>query len=152
MPRPSANPAEVPIRGSGPLQPSLYSDSPASNMRKVISKRLTQSKSTVPHFYTFKEISLDNILALRKVLAKDFDTSSTSTSTAGGRGRSTQQPTNERRNGGGGSAAEAQSATAAGDGRGEGKGDRRRDGNATATECAMVTRWRQKAIPGTSIP
>jgi pyruvate dehydrogenase E2 component (dihydrolipoamide acetyltransferase) len=42
-------------------------------MRKVISKRLTQSKSTVPHLYTSIEISLDNILALRKVLAKDFD-------------------------------------------------------------------------------
>ena len=55
------------------VPPSLYSDSPASNMRKVISKRLTQSKSTVPHFYTSIEISLDNILALRKVLAKDFD-------------------------------------------------------------------------------
>jgi hypothetical protein len=39
-----------------------------------------------------------------------------------------------RRRGGGGSAA------AADDGRGEGKGDRRRDGNATATDCAMVTR------------
>lgn len=55
------------------VPPHLYSDSPASNMRKVISKRLTQSKSTVPHFYTSIEVSLDGILALRKVLAKDFD-------------------------------------------------------------------------------
>ena len=56
------------------VPPSLYSDTPASNMRKVISRRLTESKSTVPHFYTSIEIPLDNILQLRKVLDKDFDT------------------------------------------------------------------------------
>lgn len=42
-------------------------------MRKVISRRLTESKSTVPHFYTSIEIPLDNILAMRKVLQKEFD-------------------------------------------------------------------------------
>ncbi|EED95618.1 hypothetical protein THAPSDRAFT_38957 [Thalassiosira pseudonana CCMP1335] len=42
-------------------------------MRKVISRRLTESKSTVPHFYTSIEIPLDNILTLRKQLQKDFD-------------------------------------------------------------------------------
>lgn len=52
---------------------SMYTDTPASNMRKIIGKRLTQSKSTVPHFYTSIEIPLDNILSMRKVLAKDFD-------------------------------------------------------------------------------
>ena len=56
------------------VPPSLYSDTPASNMRKVISRRLTESKSTVPHFYTSIEIPLDNILQLRKVLDKEFDT------------------------------------------------------------------------------
>mmetsp|Transcript_28268 Transcript_28268/g.59449 ORF Transcript_28268/g.59449 Transcript_28268/m.59449 type:complete len:320 (-) Transcript_28268:401-1360(-) len=53
---------------------SLYTDTPASNMRKVISRRLTESKSTVPHFYTSIEIPLDNILQLRKTLQKDFET------------------------------------------------------------------------------
>mmetsp|Transcript_26965 Transcript_26965/g.48970 ORF Transcript_26965/g.48970 Transcript_26965/m.48970 type:complete len:310 (-) Transcript_26965:228-1157(-) len=56
------------------VPPSLYSDTPASNMRKVISRRLTESKSTVPHFYTSIEIPLDNILSLRKVLQKNFET------------------------------------------------------------------------------
>jgi len=56
------------------VPPSLYSDEPASSMRKVISRRLTESKSTVPHFYTSIEIPLDNILSLRKVLQKDFET------------------------------------------------------------------------------
>jgi pyruvate/2-oxoglutarate dehydrogenase complex dihydrolipoamide acyltransferase (E2) component len=56
------------------VPPSLYSDTPASNMRKVISRRLTESKSTVPHFYTSIEVPLDNILQLRKVFDKEFDT------------------------------------------------------------------------------
>jgi len=42
-------------------------------MRKVIARRLTESKSTVPHFYTSIEIELDNILALRKNLAKSVE-------------------------------------------------------------------------------
>ncbi len=50
-----------------------------------------------------------------------------------------------RRRGGGGSAATAHSAAAAGDRWGEGKGDQRSDGNATARECAMVTRRQRKA-------
>lgn len=56
------------------VDPSSYTDTPASSMRKVISRRLTESKSTVPHFYTSIEIPLDNILSLRKVLQKEFDT------------------------------------------------------------------------------
>eukprot|EP00956_Cyclotella_meneghiniana_P001874 scaffold2052_cov70-Cyclotella_meneghiniana.AAC.1 len=52
---------------------SMYTDTPASSMRKVISRRLTESKSTVPHFYTSIEIPLDNVLKLRKVLQKEFE-------------------------------------------------------------------------------
>lgn len=50
-----------------------YTDIPNSNMRKVIAKRLTESKATVPHFYTTIECEIDNLLALRKVFKKDFD-------------------------------------------------------------------------------
>ncbi len=45
-----------------------YEDITNNNMRKVIARRLTESKSTVPHFYSTVEIELDNILALRKKL------------------------------------------------------------------------------------
>ena len=45
-----------------------FEDIPNNNMRKVIARRLTESKSTVPHFYSTVEIELDNILALRKKL------------------------------------------------------------------------------------
>jgi len=49
----------------------MYEDTPASNMRKIISRRLTESKSTVPHFYTSIEIPLDNILSLLATRARD---------------------------------------------------------------------------------
>jgi len=55
------------------VSPENYTDETASNMRKVISRRLTESKSTVPHFYTSIEIPLDNILDTRKMLKNNFD-------------------------------------------------------------------------------
>lgn len=45
-----------------------YKDTKNNNMRKVIARRLTESKSSVPHFYSTIEIELDNIMALRKKL------------------------------------------------------------------------------------
>ena len=42
-------------------------------MRKIIARRLTESKSQVPHFFTSIEIELDDIIILRKNLAKNHD-------------------------------------------------------------------------------
>lgn len=39
-----------------------YTDIPLSNMRKTIAKRLTESKSTIPHYYLTSEIQLDTLL------------------------------------------------------------------------------------------
>lgn len=50
-----------------------HEDIPNNNMRKVIARRLTESKRDVPHFYTSIEVPLDSILALRKDLAKNHD-------------------------------------------------------------------------------
>jgi len=41
---------------------------PNSTMRKVVARRLTQSKQTVPHFYLTVDCEIDNLLALRKDL------------------------------------------------------------------------------------
>ncbi len=41
---------------------------PNNNMRKVIAKRLSESKQTVPHFYLSVDIELDRLLDLRKQL------------------------------------------------------------------------------------
>lgn len=48
-----------------------FHDVQNNNMRKIIARRLTESKSQVPHFYTSMEIELDNIIALRKNLANN---------------------------------------------------------------------------------
>ncbi|MDX5592778.1 pyruvate dehydrogenase complex dihydrolipoamide acetyltransferase [Pseudovibrio sp. SPO723] len=45
-----------------------YEVVPHDNMRKVIAKRLTESKQTVPHFYLTVETELDALLALRAQL------------------------------------------------------------------------------------
>lgn len=42
-----------------------YNDIKLSNMRKVIAKRLTESKQTIPHFYLTVQCELDNLLAMR---------------------------------------------------------------------------------------
>ena len=50
-----------------------FEDTKNSKMRTIIASRLTQSKREVPHFYTSVEVELDNILSLRKSLAKNHD-------------------------------------------------------------------------------
>lgn len=50
-----------------------YVDIPNTNMRKIIAKRLTESKAQVPHFYASIECEIDNLLKLRKTLKKDLD-------------------------------------------------------------------------------
>lgn len=45
-----------------------YTEIPNNNIRKVVAKRLSESKQTVPHFYLTVECILDNLLAARKGL------------------------------------------------------------------------------------
>jgi pyruvate dehydrogenase E2 component (dihydrolipoamide acetyltransferase) len=75
------------IAGSGPMgrivksdiekiifnknKPTVRQDSTqitASQMRKVIAKRLTESKQTIPHFYISSDIEFDNLLATREII------------------------------------------------------------------------------------
>lgn len=74
---PAAPPASSTISDADVNIPSIttsgsYEDIKNNNMRKVIAKRLTESKSSVPHFYASVEIELDNIMKLRKQL-KEMD-------------------------------------------------------------------------------
>lgn len=50
-----------------------YVDIPNNNMRKVIAKRLTQSKFTVPHLYVSSTSTIDELLKLRSKLKKEFN-------------------------------------------------------------------------------
>ncbi|RWS26601.1 pyruvate dehydrogenase protein X component-like protein, partial [Leptotrombidium deliense] len=48
-----------------------FNDIELSNMRRTIAKRLTQSKTTIPHSYMTAECCVGNILKLRKRMEKD---------------------------------------------------------------------------------
>lgn len=71
-PKAAASPvAALPIY-TEPVNPH-YTDIPNNNMRKVIAKRLTESKANVPHFYTSIEVNVDSVMQLRKKLKRDYD-------------------------------------------------------------------------------
>jgi pyruvate dehydrogenase E2 component (dihydrolipoamide acetyltransferase) len=61
--RPEAR-APSPIPPSAPAA-SAYTEQPLSNMRKVIARRLTEAKQTIPHFYLSMDCELDALLKLR---------------------------------------------------------------------------------------
>ncbi|MBM3557976.1 MAG: pyruvate dehydrogenase complex dihydrolipoamide acetyltransferase, partial [Alphaproteobacteria bacterium] len=64
---PMAAPAPVPIAGFPP-----FDLLPLDNMRRVIARRLTEAKQTIPHFYLGIDCVLDAALDIRKQLnAKD---------------------------------------------------------------------------------
>ena len=50
------------------FEPGSYDLVPHDTMRKVIARRLTESKQHVPHFYVTVDIALENLLALRERL------------------------------------------------------------------------------------
>ncbi|BCW54342.1 MULTISPECIES: pyruvate dehydrogenase complex dihydrolipoamide acetyltransferase [unclassified Arthrobacter] len=52
--------AEQPRPGAGPVSV------PHTRMRRTIARRLTESKSTVPHFYLTADVKMDALLALRQ--------------------------------------------------------------------------------------
>ena len=62
-------------RASGPTEATKipdfgipFEEEKLSNVRKVIARRLTESKQTVPHYYLTMDIRLDKLLELRKEL------------------------------------------------------------------------------------
>lgn len=47
-----------------------FTEIPASNIRRVIAKRLTESKSTVPHAYATADCDVGAVLKVRQNLFK----------------------------------------------------------------------------------
>lgn len=47
-----------------------FTELPASNVRRVIAQRLTQSKTTIPHAYASIDCNMAAVMELRKDLAK----------------------------------------------------------------------------------
>ncbi|WP_066528439.1 2-oxo acid dehydrogenase subunit E2 [Erythrobacter sp. CCH5-A1] len=68
-PAPAATPAPAPaVEGGAP-----FAEEKLSGVRKVIARRLTESKQTVPHFYLTIDIRLDPLLKLRAELNKSLE-------------------------------------------------------------------------------
>lgn len=75
-PAPAARAAPVASTSSAPApsipaplasSSSAYTDTPVSSMRKIIASRLSESKSTIPHYYLTTEINMDRVNKLRSV-------------------------------------------------------------------------------------
>jgi pyruvate dehydrogenase E2 component (dihydrolipoamide acetyltransferase) len=50
-----------------------YTEKPHSSMRRVIARRLAESKQTVPHFYLTIDCAIDELLSVRKTLNAKSD-------------------------------------------------------------------------------
>ncbi len=68
-----AAPMAMPMANPNILDPSVYGDKPVSQMRKVIARRLGESKFTAPHFYLTMEMDMDNAIQSRKALNEDSE-------------------------------------------------------------------------------
>ncbi|KAJ2289866.1 pyruvate dehydrogenase complex dihydrolipoamide acetyltransferase component (E2), partial [Coemansia sp. RSA 2706] len=66
-PAPAAPAAKAPKAAAAPAAAG-FTDVPLTNMRKVIATRLTEAKSTIPHYYLTQNIAMDNVNKLRASL------------------------------------------------------------------------------------
>jgi len=75
--RPGAGPAAKPASMAQPMpddailklfEPGSFELVPHDAMRKIIARRLVESKQTIPHFYMTVDCTLDNLLSLRERL------------------------------------------------------------------------------------
>jgi pyruvate dehydrogenase E2 component (dihydrolipoamide acetyltransferase) len=64
---PAAAPAPKPAAPTAPIT-APHTLAPHSTMRKVIARRLSESKATIPHFYATVDVELDALLKLRAEL------------------------------------------------------------------------------------
>ena len=64
--------APVPMSTDNPFEPEFELQS-VNSMRKVIAKRLSESKQNIPHFYVNMDVELDALLKLRKQLNDSSD-------------------------------------------------------------------------------
>ena len=64
-PAPAQAPAPAPVKPAPVAITAPHTKFPNSNIRRVIARRLSESKQFVPHFYVSIDIELDRLLALR---------------------------------------------------------------------------------------
>ncbi len=61
-----ATPSDAPVGAQVNAYGMAYSEIPNNNIKKIIAKRLQESKQTVPHFYLNIDCNIDALLAARK--------------------------------------------------------------------------------------
>lgn len=67
-------PAAMPLGGGFPTGDHMvYTDADTTNMRKIIAKRLQQSKHEIPHYYLTVECNMDDILKFRSEINKTYE-------------------------------------------------------------------------------
>ncbi|XP_047330314.1 dihydrolipoyllysine-residue acetyltransferase component 1 of pyruvate dehydrogenase complex, mitochondrial isoform X2 [Impatiens glandulifera] len=71
-PKPSSNPSSSESLVSGSHEAD-FEDFPNSQIRKVIAKRLLESKISTPHLYLSSDVILDPLLSFRKELKEKYD-------------------------------------------------------------------------------
>jgi len=69
----SSNVTTSKIQSTFNLGTESFTDEPVSQMRKVIAKRLSESKNTAPHYYLTIDIDMDNAIAAREAMNKVSD-------------------------------------------------------------------------------
>lgn len=65
----SAPLAKKPAFSTSSIDAGTYEEIPLTQMRKVISQRLQEAKSTIPHFYVSQTINVENLISLREQLS-----------------------------------------------------------------------------------
>jgi len=71
---PAGLPAAMPLGGGFPVGDHMvYTDADTNNIRKVIAKRLQQSKHEIPHYYLTVECNMDDIMNLRSEINKTYE-------------------------------------------------------------------------------
>lgn len=63
--KPVAQPEAPKVQVATPADSSSYEDTPLTQMRKTIARRLSESKFSAPHFYLTMEITMDNCMDIR---------------------------------------------------------------------------------------
>ncbi len=71
-----AQAAAAPAAGGAPTAtgPAAYTEVPHTRLRKLIASRLTESKTTAPHFYLRATVQADRLLALRTEINEGAET------------------------------------------------------------------------------
>lgn len=66
-------PAPAPASAPAAVPPGAFTDIPHTRMRRAIARRLTESSTTVPHFFLVADCRVDELLALRGRVNADRD-------------------------------------------------------------------------------